>query len=64
MVPREPTEEMRHAGMEEAPLCVKESYKTGGFTGTIKGFSEAECAGIYKAMLSAAPLPEPPKDAR
>jgi len=57
MVPREPTEAMRMAGMEESPLCIKRMYERDGdsprFTGTTHGFSDEAVAEIYKAMIAA-----------
>ena len=59
LVPFEPTDKMRYAGMDESPLCIKRMYdsKNGEpkYTGTLHGFSTEAVGDIFKAMIKASP---------
>lgn len=62
-VPKEPTEEMLRAGMEESPICIKRMYERDGdprFSGTAHGFDTVAVGEIFKAMLADAPKDQQP----
>ena len=52
-MPNEPTEEMKIAGMEESPLCIKRMFND-KYTGQVSGFDTDSVGSIYKAMIEAA----------
>lgn len=67
LVPMVPTQEMRMAGMEESPLCIKRMYeyqnKPGAkvsYSGQSHGFDTEAIGDIYAAMIAAAPIPPDP----
>lgn len=61
LVPAEPTEKQKLAGIDASPLCIKRMYEHPEqgrkFIGQISSFDTEGCASIYKAMLEAESRP-------
>ena len=56
LVPIEPTEEMMHAAVKEAPCIIREYYKkSDSYTGRVTSMNSSMFGEAYKAMLKAAP---------
>ena len=55
LVPVEPTEDMLDVAVYTCPLCVRERYKNGVYSGTHATLDSVMLGEIYKAMISAAP---------